>query len=589
MAATSNQACTSCLEDYDLNQRRLIECPKCQLGVCQQCLFGFIKSNLMMPTCTRLECRFEFTEAFLFKIIPKKEVATVRRLLREILFEQQRSMSEVSLERIQNGLSRFTQPIRKVNPEKKLCKDAYIAIKERIHKMNRAKDWLALCRYKKISTNADGVYHNTEFNVKVQPERVEQSIRTINTKLDTINKELVEAGYRYAATPRYIYVDGTGRVLTNTEAVAAASTSKVADKAPRRAFVFPCGVDDCKGFLSTQWVCMRCKKKKCKDCHNTIEDKNQHKCDPNEVASAKFKMEDTRPCPKCGSRIHRISGCPHMFCPACNHGFDWANGATIALEQNSNHLAYEYRRSLGGGGGSNGNITIGGEHQTCAEQGQAVDTFVLSCRMFAMGLSNAQVAMAIHFRNLIDPNNAPLNNELVTHSCDEHREQFLLGMITAKQLADRAYTIYRKNQRNNHHNGLKTMLRELGTDLLNWIIQAKTTRVAVDSLQAIDALVKYVNQQFYQINTDYLYKSFPYITPYMHYIPRANESDLKRTYYPPARIPLQYLRIMVDESGMNQIQEVSEQLLYITNELATHGINNYILPEEEPGQNYRAT
>tara|TARA_Y100000389_G_scaffold43904_1_gene38613 strand:+ start:9954 stop:11306 length:1353 start_codon:yes stop_codon:yes gene_type:complete len=93
----------------------------------------------------------------------------------------------------------------------------------------------------------------------------------------------------------------------------------------RKKFIMCCRNGDCRGFLSTQYKCEICEVYTCPDCLEVIgKDKNQpHTCNPDNVASAEFIKKDTKPCPKCGTRIHKIAGCSQMWCTQCQVAFDY--------------------------------------------------------------------------------------------------------------------------------------------------------------------------------------------------------------------------------------------------------------------------
>jgi hypothetical protein len=76
-------------------------------------------------------------------------------------------------------------------------------------------------------------------------------------------------------------------------------------------FVRQCPANNCRGFLSSQWKCGICQQWSCPDCHE-LKGYNrdcEHKCDPNNVETAKMLAKDSKPCPKCQSLIFKISGC----------------------------------------------------------------------------------------------------------------------------------------------------------------------------------------------------------------------------------------------------------------------------------------
>lgn len=77
----------------------------------------------------------------------------------------------------------------------------------------------------------------------------------------------------------------------------------------RRAFIKPCPVNDCRGFLSTRWKCGMCQVQVCNNCGNPLVEDEEHECNPDDVATMEFIKKDTKPCPGCGAGIHKLSGC----------------------------------------------------------------------------------------------------------------------------------------------------------------------------------------------------------------------------------------------------------------------------------------
>lgn len=79
----------------------------------------------------------------------------------------------------------------------------------------------------------------------------------------------------------------------------------------KRTFVRPCPANDCRGFLSTAWKCGICENFTCPHCHE-VKGKSRdapHVCLQENVETAKLLAKDTKPCPNCGTRIFKISGC----------------------------------------------------------------------------------------------------------------------------------------------------------------------------------------------------------------------------------------------------------------------------------------
>ena len=89
-------------------------------------------------------------------------------------------------------------------------------------------------------------------------------------------------------------------------------------------FVRQCPREECKGFLNEHWFCGLCDVYYCKECNEKRTD--GHQCDPNVVETMKLLNKDSKSCPKCGTVIHKTSGCAQMWCISCHTAFNWRTG-----------------------------------------------------------------------------------------------------------------------------------------------------------------------------------------------------------------------------------------------------------------------
>lgn len=79
--------------------------------------------------------------------------------------------------------------------------------------------------------------------------------------------------------------------------------------------------------MSTTCKCTSCNQKICEHCETVIdEDTTDHVCDKEVLATLKFLKQDTKECPSCSTRIHKISGCDQMWCTKCHKAFSWERG-----------------------------------------------------------------------------------------------------------------------------------------------------------------------------------------------------------------------------------------------------------------------
>ncbi len=125
------------------------------------------------------------------------------------------------------------------------------------------------------------------------------------------------------------------------------SGNKVVDK-PK--FIMPCPGEDCRGFLSSQYKCKLCSIHVCSKCFEIIgtDKSSQHKCNEDNVKTAEMIKKDTKPCPGCGTRISKISGCDQMWCVECHQAFSWKTGRIVTGTIHNPHF-YEYKRNMNNG------------------------------------------------------------------------------------------------------------------------------------------------------------------------------------------------------------------------------------------------
>ncbi len=85
-----------------------------------------------------------------------------------------------------------------------------------------------------------------------------------------------------------------------------------------------CPTTGCRGFLNNSNECAVCQKKFCKHCFEVKTE--EHECDKDLVETMKLIKKESKPCPKCGEFISKISGCDQMFCTSCGTAFSWKTG-----------------------------------------------------------------------------------------------------------------------------------------------------------------------------------------------------------------------------------------------------------------------
>ena len=85
-----------------------------------------------------------------------------------------------------------------------------------------------------------------------------------------------------------------------------------------------------------------------------------HICDKSTLATARMIEIDTKPCPKCGNRIHKIEGCDQMFDPHCGTAFSWKTGQIVTGVIHNPHYFQWQREHSGAVARQPGDVLCGG-------------------------------------------------------------------------------------------------------------------------------------------------------------------------------------------------------------------------------------
>ena len=229
-------------------------------------------------------------------------------------------------------------------------------------------------------------------------EGVDAAWRALRSAADTaqaLNRYMTEyslgettnAFHRYVArNSRLLPVNVTQRVLGASPATAATAAgpagpedaAPAAPKEPKR--VAPCTRAGCLGMYSSETgVCMVCSAEHCTKCAKLLDTDDpaesqpataavafvvtgaafsvtvdaepsgapkkkaaRHKCNADDVATAKYLATTTKPCPRCHTAIQRESGCAQMLCTKCHTVFNWN---TLTEETGVIHNPHFYQLS----------------------------------------------------------------------------------------------------------------------------------------------------------------------------------------------------------------------------------------------------
>lgn len=174
----------------------------------------------------------------------------------------------------------------------------------------------------------------------------------INVEIPRLHKRSLELNEMFGRKGGYMYPPSLDSVVseiaskyyldTATRTREDGETNK--PKEPK--YIFKCPNAECKGFVNRSYFCELCETKFCKDCFAPLKEGAAHSCKEEDIATMKEIMKNTKPCPKCKSRIYRSSGCSQMFCTHCHTGFDWNTGEIIVGSFHNPHRI-EWLQTLG--------------------------------------------------------------------------------------------------------------------------------------------------------------------------------------------------------------------------------------------------
>lgn len=268
----------------------------------------------------------------------------------------------------------FTKQIRKkincVNCDLKVCVACvkhYLLSKKDAHCMGCKMGWTdALC-----NDNLGGFMHGTyrhhtkELLWDMEKARMPETMPAVERAIKLRKMKVEEkAMLKQVEEARDVYnnlLNMQRQLKRNIENGNVDGSTEAEMEKKKKEFVRACPVDDCTGFLSSQWKCGVCETWTCKECMEVIgKDKEaEHTCNPDVLTSAQLLKKETKPCPSCSAAIFKISGCDQMWCTQCKVPFSWKTGLKVSGTVHNPHY-YQWRLQNGGNVQNPGAIACGG-------------------------------------------------------------------------------------------------------------------------------------------------------------------------------------------------------------------------------------
>lgn len=258
----------------------------------------------------------------------------------------------------------------------------------------------------------------------------------------------------------------------------------------RKVFIKPCPQHDCRGFLNDQWCCDMCKTKVCSECHEIEE--QPHTCRPEDIETAKAIKKETRPCPSCGTRIMKLSGCDQMFCTQCHTAFSWTTGRKETGRIHNPHY-YEWMRQ------THGSVPREpGDRPDACLQGLP-DIWDLRSSLQAKKLTPWIDKLAtmhraiVHVRYVILPSLVANNDIHPDNKNADLRIRYLLKEIDEDTLRKDIFRRQKSEEKRRALHDVVSLFTDAGSDLFRRVMGARSDTDVDTIAKELDALRKYCN------------------------------------------------------------------------------------------------
>jgi hypothetical protein len=285
-----------------------------------------------------------------------------------------------------------------------------------------------------------------------------------------------------------------------------------------RKFIMACPNNECRGYLSTQYKCELCKMFTCNECLELIgyNKTDHHECDPNSVASAETIRKETKPCPSCGVRIFKISGCSQMWCTECKVAFDYKTGKIDTGTIHNPHY-YNHMRQH-----NNGQAPRNPQDVVCGGLCPVWQLRDIYAKIRTASPNNSQEMIAcignMH-RSISHIGNYDLpryrQNVRENNDNEKIRVNYILGNIDRKKMSEQIYRQDNLRKKYTELLHLYELINVVGIENINTFVHpAGISKINPNSLiefitqkiKTLDNLRIYCNSEFQKISLRYSHK-----------------------------------------------------------------------------------
>lgn len=235
-------------------------------------------------------------------------------------------------------------------------------------------------------------------------------------------------------------------------------------------FLMNCQAKECKGYLSTKYKCGLCEKYTCSQCLLVKEE--GHECKEDDLSTVRMIRKETKPCPKCSTRISKIDGCDQMWCVECKTAFSWKSGNIVNGAIHNPHY-YEFLRKTQG--------FVPRADNPCGEI-PPLGTMRLTLRTVKDHIRSHLFSFHRFLEeiNWMSRRQNPYEEPLV-----HNRIYYLMNRIDFKKFTQKAFMYYQRSLRFQRISELLTMLREVLLDQMSMMMDVVKKSQSWEEIQGI--------------------------------------------------------------------------------------------------------
>ena len=253
----------------------------------------------------------------------------------------------------------------------------------------------------------------------------------------------------------------------------------------------PCVTEHCKGYINNKGECGLCNKITCLQCNVLIDTTVDHECREEDRLNWEEIHKNTRPCPNCHVRIHKISGCAQMWCPQCHTAFNYITGSIETGVIHNPHY-YDFMSRNPNHPLNNAGARIGGE-----------------CNVLPDLWRISRINNDLNKKKMMDFHRLLTHVYVVERFKYSDREQYtldlrksyMLNLMDEATFKKRIQEREKRSKKNTDMRRIWDMFYNVGRDIVTEYLMNENNRL--EKYSEIDNLVIYVNESIEKLNHNY--------------------------------------------------------------------------------------